>query len=347
MSKVVRPVNREYVEHVLVAPEGCCKVCGRNLAITQHRERSVKRLDGRLHILTMKDRRCLDETCPGREEVLRPAEELTFALKNDPLGLDVLFEIGERRLQDNMAFAAIHRLLRRRGLDICERTVPSAFERFLALVSCRSGESEEVKEQLRVQGGMVPIVDGVQFDDHSPVLYVVSDAISHETLFAERHEVRSAKALEPLLERIKAMDVPLLGIVSDKEKGLVPAIREVFPNVPHQICQHHFVKRCAKGHEKQLSKLGDTVEEVGKQVRALRRELKQAKPPDTPAEAKERKAAEGLLLGAHAASKVSGREPYDPPALKRHERLLGVGAAAKRAAKRGASAISSSGSRTS
>jgi len=31
--------------------------------------------------------------------------------------------------------------------------------------------------------------------------------------------------------------------VTDMEKGLVPAIREVFPDVPHQYCQLHYLER--------------------------------------------------------------------------------------------------------
>jgi len=344
MGKVVRPDDRKFVEHVLVAREEYCGVCKRRLWITQWRERSLERLDG-LHILTMKDKRCPDGECPGRGRIHRPPEELAFGLKWDLLGLDVLFEIGERRLQDDMTFEQIHRRLRNRGVPICLKTVSNAFERFLALVSCRSGESDEVKVKLRAQGGIVLLVDGVQFDDHSPVLYIVSDAISHETLFAERHEVRSAKALEALLQRVKAMNVEVLAVVSDKEKGLVPAIRAVFPKAPHQYCQLHYIKRCAAPLKKPLAQLASEIKNVGDEVRALKRKLKQAQPAASEAEAAERKVAEGLLTAAHAASKVSGRAPFAPPALKRHERLLAVRNAADRAAKKGALVASLSKSR--
>jgi hypothetical protein len=37
-----------------------------------------------------------------------------------------------------------------------------------------------------------------------------------------------------------------MGIVSDKERSLVPAIAEVFPGVPHQFCQTHFLKNLAE-----------------------------------------------------------------------------------------------------
>lgn len=185
--------------------------------------------------MTLRDKRCADSSCSGRTQIRRPAEELCFAQKHDRLGLDVLFEIGERRLRDDLSFAAIHALLKARGIDVTERTVSNGFKRFLALMRCRAGDSAKVRKKLRRRGGMIVLIDGVQFDDHSPVLYVVTDTLSHTTLFAERHEVRSAEALAPMLERLKAMKVPILAFVTDKEKGLVPAIRSVFPDVPHQI----------------------------------------------------------------------------------------------------------------
>ncbi|MCP4112388.1 MAG: transposase, partial [Desulfobacteraceae bacterium] len=33
------------------------------------------------------------------------------------------------------------------------------------------------------------------------------------------------------------------GIITDKEKGLVPAVREVFPDTPYQWCQYHYLEK--------------------------------------------------------------------------------------------------------
>jgi hypothetical protein len=329
-----REPSGDYEEHEFTAHEEQCEECNGPLQITQWRGRAIWRFNG-LNLLTLRDKRCADHDCAGRMKIRRPPEELCFAQKHDRLGLDVLFEIGERRLRDDLSFAAIHALLVARGIDITERTVSNAFKRFLALMRCRAGDTAKVRKKLRRRGGMVVLIDGVQFDEHSPVLYIVTDTLSHTTLFAERHEVRSAEALAPMLERLKAMDVPILAFVTDKEKGLVPAIRKVFPDVPHQFCQLHFMKRCAQPLETPLKRLGETVGEAAKKLRKIRRKLRDAKPAASPAEAKECRTAERLLLAAHAASKVSGRAPFEPASLKRHERMLKVSATAERIASRG------------
>jgi hypothetical protein len=302
-------------------------VCGRERVISQWRGRHSEGLDG-YHLLVSRDRRCPDSTCEGRRVIIRAADEYRFAMKGDVYGLDVMFEIAERRLQDDLSFEEIQRRLNGRGVPISLSAVCAAFRRFVALTSSRAAESEETREKLRKQGGMVVLIDGVQFDDRSPVLYVVIDAVSRTPLFAERHAVRSKEGLVPLLKRLKAMDVPIKAFVTDMEKGLVPAIRQVFPKVPHQYCQLHFLKRCAASLDKPLAALGAEVDRAAEKLRSIRRDLATAPAPATPLEALERKHAEEILVAAHAATKRAGRAPFKPTALFRHEELNKVADAA-------------------
>lgn len=323
MSMPEEPEDRDSFFHLFTADEARCPVCGHDAVISQWRGRHVERLDG-FHLVAMRDRRCPVRTCSGRSTIFRPVDEHRFALKKDVYGLDVMFEIAERRLQDDLSFQEITRRLNARGVPITLKTACESFKRFVALTSCCSGESEEVRARLRAQGGMVVMVDGVQFDDRSPVLYLVVDTISRTPLFAQRQPVRSEKALRSLLERLEAMDVPIKAFVTDMEKGLVPAIRAVFPEVPHQFCQLHFLKRCAAALDKPLAGLGAEVDRAAEKVRRLRRDLKTAPAPKTPAEEFDRELAEDLLRSAHAATKRAGRAPSNPTALFRHDQLAAV-----------------------
>jgi len=108
------------------------------------------------------------------------------------------------------------------------------------------------------------------------VLYLVWDAISGEVLFGERKLYRGEDDLVPLLERVKDLGVPVIGIVTDKEKGLVPAVQQVFPTVPYQFCQTHFLKNCGEPLQADLSALqasvrrrADAVRKVGKRLQSL------------------------------------------------------------------------------
>lgn len=326
MGLVNRPEDRDYRELDLDAPDGVCHVCGKSLHVTQWRERSVETLDGLL-VLTMRDRRCSDKTktCPGRAVIHRHPGELSFALPGDQCGLDLLMRIGEWRLDLHCSLDDIHARLDALGVRISPRTVGNAFQRFLALTRCIDGESPETIAELRAQGGILLGVDGVQFDDSSPVLYVLTDLLSRRVLFASREPRRDAKSLAKLLRRVKALGVPVRGIVSDKEKGLVPAIRKVFADVPHQYCQLHFIGQCSKPLDKPLAALSKEIDKVGRAVRALRREFSVLPPAMDADELAEREMAGNLLELAHAATKKrSGRAPFAPGALQRHDAVAEV-----------------------
>ena len=51
-----------------------------------------------------------------------------------------------------------------------------------------------------------------------------------------------------LLREVKASlpPVPVKGIISDGEKAIGAAVREVFPKIPHQLCQIHYLRDAAK-----------------------------------------------------------------------------------------------------
>lgn len=254
-------------------------------------------------------------------------------------------------------------------MPIHQTHVGRLFRAFLALTKMARGDDQHVQERLRAQGGMVLMMDGVQFDDRSPVLYLLWDALSGTPLFARRMEERSADALSPLLVRVKKMAVPVLGVVTDAEKGLVPAVLEVFPQVPYQLCQAHFLKNLARPMESDLQELAASVAQRVDKVRKLQRKLANkggagpgspgSHPGQTdsgtatvnaspvagsaantaPAPAPAEPISEANLVGqlgdlARLGARISGKAPLDPPELVRHQRLEQVRRAVEQAQKK-------------
>ncbi|MBM4319796.1 MAG: hypothetical protein FJ125_07515, partial [Deltaproteobacteria bacterium] len=161
----------------------------------------------------------------------------------------------------------------------------------------------------------------------SPVLYLVWDALSGTPLFGERKPFRGEEDLVPLLERARAMDVPVLGVVSDKEKGLVPAVERVFPGVPYQFCQTHFLKNCAKPLHGELTSLQASVQRRAEAVRKVSAGLPRVSAPgpeagpgaertaaDADKVAPPTSSAESLAVGT-AAPEESGALAPVPPEL--------------------------------
>ena len=256
---------------VYTATEELCPDCDRPLPIYQVDSRRVQGLDEAFW-LKRRDKRCRND-CPGSRPIIYAPRDLRVVLPGRIYGLDVTLCVGERHLREGVALAQITRDLNAQGLPIDQRHTGRVFRDFMALTTLARGNDEALKARLHAQGGIVLMFDGVQFDERSPVLYLAWDAISGQPLFGERKTLRSQRDLVPLLERVRAMDVPVIGVVTDKERALVPAVEEVFPETPYQFCHTHFLKNCAKPLKEDTSALGSSVRRRAEEVRKIGKHL--------------------------------------------------------------------------
>ena len=295
----------------------------------QNDRRRVQGLDFQFW-LNRRDKRCWKH-CPGSRPLFRAVRDLRVSLPGRIYGLDVTLYVGERHLADGISLSQITRELNARGLPIDQRHTGRVFRDFLALTSLVGREDAALCQKLRAQGGIVLMCDGVQFEDRSPVLYLAWDALSGQPLFGERKQYRSKEDLIPLLEGVKKMEVPVIGVVTDKERALVPAVKEVFPDVPYQYCQTHFLKNCAKPLLPDTASLRKSVKERADAVRKIGKALagqvgdpvsqQSADGGTAPATMSEAELALEVCDLVRVNSRVSGKAPLDPAEIKRYERL--------------------------
>jgi len=330
-------------EEILIVTAGGtkCPDCGSNLWIVQHRDRWVQRLDNYYHLIR-NDRRCVSPDCSGQRPLYRPVEDLRFALPRKTFGFDVIMAVGERHLGGE-SLAAIGRDLNARGVPIDQTHVGRLFRDYLALWQS-TRDPEALVKRLNAQGGVVLMADGVQFEGQSPVLYVAWDAVSGTPLLGERREFRGKDDLKSLLERVKEIGVSVRAVVTDKERGLVPAVKEVFPDAPYQYCQTHFVFNCAKPLKADRTELASSVKQRAEQVRLVakrihKKEREEAKakqehgapvsgctqpspePPEPGDLRTDRGFAKEVCALVRQNARLTRKAPLDPPELERHERL--------------------------
>jgi hypothetical protein len=292
---------------VYTATQEVCPDCGRPLTVYQSDGRWVQGLDTMFR-MTRRDRRCAQE-CPGPRPIWYAPRDLRVVLPRRIYGLEVTLCVGERHLLDGISLSQITRDLNRRGVPLDQRHTGRVFRDFVALTQLARGDEVALKARLIAQGGIVLMCDGVQFDERSPVLYLVWDALSGEPLFGERKPYRGEDDLVPLLERVKAMGLPVIGIVTDKEKGLVPAVKRVFPEAPYQYCHTHFLKNCAKPLATDLSALQASVRRRTEAVRELGKRV--ASPSALPKQEGGSATVEPAM--ASAPSSPSAADPCAPP----------------------------------
>lgn len=324
-----------------------CEACGHPLPICQVLSRRVQALDGQF-LLVRRDRQCRRQDCTGSRPVVYAVRDLRPVLPRRIYGTEVTLYVGERHLREGVALAQITRDLNARGVPLDQRHTGRVFRDFLALAALARGDDAAVQARLRAQGGIVLMVDGVQFDESSPVLYLAWDARSGTPLFGERKMYRGEADLVPLLERVKNMEVPVIGVVTDKEKGLVPAVTHVFPEAPYQFCHTHFLRNCAKPLQADLTAVQASVRRRAEAVREIAKQLAcdgagaatasaslDPSPPSAGSSAQTETALAAEVCDlVRGNSRVSGKAPLDPAEMKRHDRLESIRALVDEAGKK-------------
>lgn len=301
-----------------------CEACEQRLHATNDvRRRPLQTLRNKWR-LVLKDKVCKTPGCPRYKKRLCPPGEAELPiLKRKSFGLDVVAWVGEKRTTGQRSLPEVHAALRDEfGISISPRHVSNLFQVYLALVHCVDGDAAPLKEMLRRQGRISLSIDGVHFDDASPGLYVLRDTISRRVLYSERVPKADAASLRQLLRKVKDIGVPIIGVVSDKERAQVLAVEQELPDVPHQYCQTHFLKNVAKEMEAELATLAEVTADAATSIRRLEKELPlQVDAGESQAELD---LARKLCTAARAGSKASGDGMLDPTALKRFDRLEAV-----------------------
>ena len=182
-----------------------------------------------------------------------------------------------------------------------------------------------------MQGQVILALDGLQPDRGHDVLWVLRDCLSGEVLLARSLLSATHGDLVALLREVKqALPVPISGIISDGQETIRTAVATVFPGVPHQLCQFHYLREAAKPvfeadrHAKK---------ELQKQVRGVR-PLERALEGRTDPEAT---AIRGYCLAVRSAITDDGRPPLSAPGLRLQDRLTAIVASIERVAEKGGS----------
>src|SRR5260221_9008435 len=73
-------------------------------------------------------------------------------------------------------------------------------------------------------------------------VYVVRDALTGRVLSAEQVNSSETEAMKALLAPVVALDARVLGTISDAQESELLALEQLWPEVPHQVCQFHALR---------------------------------------------------------------------------------------------------------
>jgi hypothetical protein len=159
--------------------------------------------------------------------------------------MDVIAFVGVQHDREHKQFTEIQELLNEGGVAINDWSVGRLYRLFLALVE---GAWPRRRERLAAaaaqHGGLILMADGLAPDGAGPQLYVLWEVLSGTPISGMLIDQADTPHLVDWLTGCRALfdGLPVLALLSDKEKALVTALRTVWPNAAHQLCQMHFMK---------------------------------------------------------------------------------------------------------
>jgi hypothetical protein len=319
-----------------------CPVCQRTLrqAMTLTR-RTVITLEGVVRLIHA-GYRCPDVQCEGHWRTYRSAEADALALPHMTYGLDIVLLVGRLRLRDHRTVDEVHQELLGRleplGVRIARREILYLFEAYSTLLKASSEAKDDQLwlAQVEKNGGIIVSVDGIQPEKGNETVYLVRDALTGRVLVAENVMVADTAAMKKLLAPVVALDVKVLGTITDAQESEVLAVEQLWPKVPHQVCQFHVLRDASKPAFEADRKIKTALRKsMQPKVRAVGKQLKRDIPLAEPAESEQLAVLDDYATSILTALNRDGTAPFDFAAVQAGEDLEEIEASLQRLEKKG------------
>ena len=209
-------------------------------------DKTVQTLDEVLSVAS-RPGRCPDETCPGSHMRLLSAQAQSIAAPGLTYGYDVLVRIGWLRYQARATYTEIHRELAAQ-VRISAAHIRSLYQHvYLPWLACHERQHRDRLAQIaEAQDGLMIALDGLAPQGGEPQIWFIRELTSGLTLRSGWLPQQDQKTFEAFLRPLKQLEWPILAVLSDKQTGLMPAVRKVFPKSRHQFCQAHYLRNLAE-----------------------------------------------------------------------------------------------------
>lgn len=256
-----------------------CPICGQKLVKKYNtNEKTVITLKGKL-VCWERVLKCRNKECQGHSMSFHSTEFKGLTLSGMNFGIDVVAREGELRFEEHKTIEEVVDSLQEYGIHTNGATVSKHSDKYLALIAGYHKEKlEEIRQALTRQGGYVLHIDGT-VSVKTKTLYIFRDNISGTVLYAalardDKDDVKS------LVQYVKDTFGEPLGVVSDMQESIIVSVAELFPGVPHQYCQYHFLKNVGNAILKEKhQQLGTMIrkKEVKKEIETIQKKVEAKK----------------------------------------------------------------------
>ena len=224
-------------------------------------------------------RHCADSDCARHQVLCKSAQWQQIAPRYCTYGYDVIAQIGWLRQMHYQRFEAIHQALYPR-LQISESEVRHLYhERYLPLLACHERQYLKELRAVSEQTGLILSMDGLAPEGGEPQLWVVRELQLGLTMRSGWLSRQDQDTFVNFLQPIPDLGLRVVAVMSDKQRGLEPAIPIVFPQAQHGFCQMHYLKNAAEPVTEEDQAMKMTLrKEVRSEIGELIRQEKVEKP---------------------------------------------------------------------
>lgn len=234
-----------------------CSECGGGLELQPYYQwrKTVQHMTGAVYVASWGGI-CINPECSRHEELVTSLVGQSVTVPGCTYGLDVIAQIGWWRDRDHLDRAEIHSRLVSHGVQLSERQVDYLYNQYQILLACVGNQDRSrLQEVVDKHGGLKVALDGLAPEGASEQLWVVREVESQITLVVAWLDKVDNETLQTLLRPVEALNLPLLATVSDKQPCVKKALEKLWPEVPHQWCQPHYLGNLADPAYEQDRKL--------------------------------------------------------------------------------------------
>jgi hypothetical protein len=258
-------------------------------------------------------------------------------------GLDIVMLAGKLHLGKHQTLDEIHQELSERlanlGASISRREVAYLFDAFDMVLRSASDAAfdKEWKADVEKNKGIIVSIDGIKPDGGNETIYLVRDALTGRLLNAENVTESSVKILKQVLSPVLALNVPVIGTISDAQETEVMALEELWPNVPHQTCQFHALQEASRPIFEEDGKYMEQMREnMMEPARNVRKQIHKQIGQVSKEEAEQLAIIDDYALGVQDALNQKGKLPFDYAGIESSEALDELAASLDELEKKGA-----------
>src|SRR5947209_18995165 len=286
--------------------------------------------------------RCPDPQCPGHQRTYRSPSADALALPGFTFGLDIVLLVGQLRLGKHQTVDEVHEELLERlaplGVTISRREILYLFEAYCTLLRASSEvkDDQEWMAHVKKNGGIIVSVDGLQPEKGNETVYLVRDALTGRVLAAENVTSSETAVMKALQASVVALEVKVLGTITDAQESELKAVEELWPQAPHQVGQFHALRDASQSAFEADKKIKTAIRKhMQPKVRAVRKQLKKQMPKAKPEEAKQLAVLAEYAAGILTALNTDGLQPFTYATVEAAQALEEAEASLQRLGKKG------------